>query len=39
VNIQNPKGQMKFEQTPAIPAILGDSLAYGVACLQILDSS
>jgi hypothetical protein len=33
------KGPMKFERTPNIPAIAGDSLAYGVACLQLLDSS
>ena len=30
---------MKFEQTPDIPANAGDGLIYGVACLQILDSS
>ncbi len=33
---------MKFERTPAIQAIAGDGLAYGVgsvACLQFLDSS
>ncbi len=24
---------------PAIPAIAGDALAYGVVCLQFLDSS
>jgi hypothetical protein len=34
-----PKGQMKFEQTPDIPAIAGDGLAYGVPCLQFSDSS
>jgi hypothetical protein len=28
-----------FEQTPDIPAIAGDGLAYGVACLQFLDFS
>jgi hypothetical protein len=33
------KGQMKFEQLPDIPAIAGDGIAYGVACLQFLDSS
>ncbi len=36
---QDPKGKMKFERTPAIPAIAGDGLVYGVACLQFLDSS
>jgi hypothetical protein len=39
VKSQDPKGQMKFERTPDIPAIAGDGLAYGVACLQFLDSS
>jgi hypothetical protein len=29
---------MKFERTPDIPAIAGDGLAYGVTCLQFLDS-
>jgi hypothetical protein len=38
VKSQDPKGQMKFERTPAIPAFAGDGLAYGVACLQGLDS-
>jgi hypothetical protein len=33
------KGQMKFERLPDIPAIAGDGIAYGVACLQFLDSS
>ncbi len=34
------KGQMKFEERlPDIPAIAGDDIAYGVACLQFLDSS
>ena len=31
---QDPKSQMKFERTPGIPAIAGDGLAYGVACLK-----
>jgi hypothetical protein len=30
---------MKFERTPDIPAIAGDGLAYGAACMQISDSS
>jgi hypothetical protein len=30
---------MKFERLPDIPAIAGDSITYGVACLQFLDSS
>jgi hypothetical protein len=30
---------MKFEQLPDIPAIAGDGIAYGVACLQFFDSS
>jgi hypothetical protein len=30
---------MNFEQTPAIPAIAGDGLAYSVVSLQFLDSS
>jgi hypothetical protein len=33
VKSQDPKGKMKFEQTPDMPAIAGDGLAYGVACL------
>ncbi len=33
------KSQMKFERLPDIPAIAGDGIAYGVACLQFLDSS
>ena len=37
VKSQDPKGQMKFEQTPDIPAIAGDGLAYAVANLQFLD--
>ncbi len=41
VKSQDPKGQMKLERTPTIPASAGDVLAYGVACLQreFLDSS
>jgi hypothetical protein len=38
VKSQDPKGQMKFERTPDIPANAGDGLAYGVFCLQFLDS-
>jgi hypothetical protein len=34
VKSQDPKGQMKFERTPAIPATAGDGLAYGVACIS-----
>jgi hypothetical protein len=34
VKSQDPKGQMKFERTPAIPAIAGGGLAYGVACFR-----
>ncbi len=30
---------MKFELMPAIPVIAGDDIAYGVVCLQLLDSS
>jgi hypothetical protein len=30
---QDPKGKMKFERTPDLPAIAGDGPAYGVACL------
>ncbi len=33
------KGQLKFKLLPDIPAITGDGIAYGVACLQFLDSS
>ncbi len=33
------KDQMKFEQLPDIPAISGDGIAYGVACLNFLGSS
>ncbi len=33
------KGKMKFEQMPDIPVMAGDCSAYGVACLQCLDSS
>ncbi len=33
------KGQMKFELLPDIPAIAGDGIAYGVPCLQSIDSS
>ncbi len=33
------KSQMKFELLPDIPAIAGDGITYGVACLQFLDSS
>jgi hypothetical protein len=39
VKRQEPKGQMKFEQSPDIPAIAGDGLAYAVPCLHFLDSS
>jgi hypothetical protein len=39
VKSQDPKGQMKFQQVPAIPAIAVDGLAHGVACLQFLDSN
>ncbi len=39
VKSQDLKGQMKFKWTPDIPVIAGDGLAYGVACLQFLDSS
>ncbi len=31
VKSQDPKGQIKYERTPDIPAIAGDGLAYGVA--------
>ncbi len=34
---QDPKGRMKLERTPDIPAMAGDGLAYGGACLQFLD--
>jgi hypothetical protein len=30
---------MKFERLPDTPAIAGDGIAYGVACLQFSDSS
>ncbi len=33
VKSQDPKGTMKFEWTPDIPVIAGDSITYGVACL------
>jgi hypothetical protein len=33
------RGPNEFEQTQDILAIAGDGLAYGVACLQFLDSS
>ncbi len=36
---QDPKGKMKFEPMPDIPVIASDSITYGVACLQFLDSS
>jgi hypothetical protein len=36
---QDPNGKMKFERTPDIPVIAGDGITYGVACLQVLDSS
>ncbi len=39
VKSQDPKGTMKFEQTPDIPVIAGDGITYGAACLQFLDSS
>jgi hypothetical protein len=39
VKSQDPKGKMKFERTPDIPAIAGDGLAYGVVYLQTLDSN
>jgi hypothetical protein len=39
VKRQDPRGQMKFERTPDVPAIAGDGLASGVPCLQFLDSS
>jgi hypothetical protein len=29
----DPMGQVNFERKPDIPAIAGDGLAYGVACL------
>jgi hypothetical protein len=32
VKSQDPKGTMNFEETPDIPAIAGDGLAYGGAC-------
>ncbi len=35
---QDPKGKMKFEQTPDIPVIAGDGITHGVACLHFLDS-
>jgi hypothetical protein len=33
VKSQDPKGKMKFEQTPDILVIAGDGITYGVACL------
>jgi hypothetical protein len=39
VKSQDPKGKMKFEQTPDIPVIAGAGITYGVSCLQFLDSS
>jgi hypothetical protein len=39
VKSQDPKGQKKFVCMTDIPAIPCDALAYGVACLQFMDSS